>query len=131
MKQIIQILILTIVYTLVLWGAGCAAVPVAATTHKLTSTPETLKTFAGFLDFILPVAMLALAIAVALYFLLPAGHTLSLTLAGVAGGVEALALLLKVSLWLVPWFAGVLAAGALAALGYEVYIKYFKTAKTA
>lgn len=56
-------------------------------------------------------------------------HWLSLPLAGGAGTVLGASLFLKVTLWLVPWIAGVLLLGGVILYAHELYRK-FKPAAT-
>lgn len=98
-------------------SAGPLTTPAA---HVSTSTPASLTNVAVSLDWIIVLAIVVVGVGVGLFFFLPAAHNLSLAIAGVAGGVEASALIARVSLWFVPWVAAVLAAGSLAFFIYEV-----------
>lgn len=66
------------------------------------------------------VAVVVLGLGVASFFIFPMAHTLSTTVALSAGGVEASALVLKVSLWTIPWIAGALGVLAVLVFAYEI-----------
>jgi hypothetical protein len=84
-------------------------------------TPPELKATAKATDVIIIVALLAVGIAVGLFFAVPATHNLSLPIGGAAAGVEAVALITRVSLWFIPWVALGLAVLGLGFFAYEVY----------
>ena len=113
----------------VLFIAGCAAVPhlptvpgsPAATSHHLTDTPVSLKHFSITLEWAMGLGLVAVAIGVALYFLVPETHRLSFALAGGGGGLLIVAMVLKPILWLVPWVGYSLLGLAFATLCYELW----------
>jgi hypothetical protein len=130
MKQLTNIFLLFCLFTLSMWMSGCAVDTPGSSHYSVFETPKSLHAFSVSLDFILVIALLVFATCVALYFVLPEGHTLSLTLGAVSGATEAIAILLKVSLWIVPWIAGLALLGAVGAGAYELYEKYYGTSTT-
>lgn len=117
-----------IVLSLAIVGFGCAP------THKPTpapavhsaishpgTTPPELKSVAKGLDWIIVLAILAAGVGVGLYFVVPAAHSLSLPIAGVALAIEGISLVTRVSLWFVPWLAAGLALAALVFFAIEIY----------
>lgn len=104
---------------------GCVTHPPAAVAvhHPLVSTavPPSLKSTAINLDWIIAISVILLGVGIGLYAWLPS-HNISLPIMAIAGGVEASALVARVSLWFVPWLAGGLAVTAILVFVYEVYI---------
>lgn len=109
--------------------AGCAPTspppkplptPVPVLTHP-GQTPAPLAHVATGLDWIILIAVIGVGLGVALFFVVPAAHNLSIPIAGVAAGIEGSALLTRVSLWLIPWVAGGLVVLAAGVSIYEVY----------
>lgn len=112
--------------------AGCATHPVAphvqpqVFTHP-GETPPSLTHVAKWLDALIVISAIGIGVGIALFFFAPVAHRASIILAGTAGAVEGSALLLRVSLWMIPWIAIGLVTLALAALGYEIYVKVSKS----
>lgn len=103
---------------------GCAAAhPTAgpAIHPAITSTPTSLTGVSKGLDWIIILAVVGVGVGVGLFFFMPAAHNLSIPILGVAGGIEVAALVTRVSLWFVPWVAGVLGLLALGVFTYEVW----------
>jgi hypothetical protein len=105
---------------------GCAAQNhvVPAPIHEFVApghTPTSLLHIASALDVFVILSVIAVGIGIGLFFWLPTSHNLSLALIFLGGGVEASALVTRVSLWLVPWLAVSLAVLAVVAFIYEVY----------
>lgn len=107
-------------------GVGCAAshptvTPASLTAPPLTTTtPVQLQVVAASLNAIIVISIVALGVAIGLFFVLPT-HNLSFAIAAIAGGVEASALVARVSLWFVPWLALLLALAAVGVFIYEVW----------
>lgn len=103
---------------------GCAA------TTAIPKGPPTpvppLHNVQVSLDLLIPIALVAALVSVGLYFFVPEGHKLWATLAGCAGTVEIGSLLLRVSLWIIPWVAGGLGVAALGLVGWKVYKNWGK-----
>lgn len=128
----------TLVVILAFWALlagvamfGCAHVPSATVsttvTHSLVShpgtTPPELHQAASGFTWIAVLCVVPIGVGIGLYFFAPATHAWSLILAGVAGATEATALLLRISLWFIPWLAIALLVFALGVLAYELWRK--------
>lgn len=104
---------------------GCAVAhtpPPSPAAHKpMTATPPELANVARGLDVVIVLSIVSVGIGIGLFFALPEAHNISIPIAAVAGGIEASALVARVSLWFVPWLATALAALAAGALIYEVW----------
>lgn len=106
--------------------AGCAPihppVPVTTVTHTtVTSTPASLAVVGHGLDYLILAAVIATGIGVGLFFALPASHNISIPIGAVAVSVGVASILLKVSLFAIPWIAAGLGVVALVVCAYEVY----------
>ena len=105
---------------------GCAPVhPLAPAPkpHVLPSPhqdPPELKPVGISLNYIIVLATVVAGAGVGLYFVMPAAHNLSLTIAGVAGGIQIVSLVTRVSLWFIPYVVLILGIGAVAFFVYEV-----------
>jgi hypothetical protein len=87
-------------------------------------TPPSLGRFDGFLDVVLALSVLAFIVAVALFFTLPNEHKISCTVGAASAGGLFISLVLKVTLWLIPWIAGALVVGAFLWLSVRLYSQY-------
>lgn len=106
--------------------SGCAVNPTSTghpSTTGLSHVPASLTHVSTSLGILAVVGVIALAVGVGLYFTVPETHKLSIILAGIGGSLVGISLLLKVSLWLIPWIAYSFLGLAVIALGYEFYIK--------
>ena len=92
--------------------------------HGPGSTPKSLSQFATGLDWLMLLAVPLIAGGIAMVFFAPVAHRLSFAIVTAGGALLGVSLLIRVSLWLVPWIAGALLIGGLLFAGYEVYRKY-------
>lgn len=118
-----------LLFGLVQMALGCASAPTnpaGLVKPNLFATPASLVVVSATLDWLIGGMILLVGVAVALYFLLPETHRLSGLLMVGGGSVLGLSLLLKTTLWMMPWVGGVLVIGGLALLGYELYLKFVK-----
>lgn len=102
---------------------GCApSHPTSAATPTSGFSPQPLAAVATSLNHLIIWSVVAVGVGVALFFLLPAAHATSLSIAAVAAGIEVSALVTRESLWLVPWLCWALAALAVSFFCYEVWV---------
>ena len=105
---------------------GCAAHPVvplhpAPEFVKPGQTPASLTAVAKGLDGFILLSVIAVGVGIALFFLLPATHNVSVSLVAIGGGIEISSLVTRASLWLVPYAVIGLVVSAFVALVYELY----------
>lgn len=94
--------------------------------HGPGTTPHDLNGIAWWLEMFAVIAVPITVGAIVAFFLVPEAHRLS-TFLGIGGAsLFGVSVLLRVSLWLVPWVAGSLGVLAVVALAYELYVKISK-----
>lgn len=113
-------------YILMICLSGCAAHPVvplhpAPEFVKPGQTPASLTAVAKGLDGFILLSVIAVGVGIALFFLLPATHNVSVSLVAIGGGIEISSLVTRASLWLVPYAVIGLVVSAFVALVYELY----------
>jgi hypothetical protein len=120
-------LLAVVVLGFFLGGAvGCAATHPAATPAIRQvfpapgETPHALKAVATGLNWFILLSVVVAGVSIGLFFALPADHNISIPVAASALGVEAVSLVTRVSLWVVPYLAFILGVVALVALIYEI-----------
>lgn len=140
MKSAAYVLLLIATWAMMFWVLtgvyGCAAnhaVAPQATTRPVLphpgQTPTELVKVASGLDHLIILGVLAVGVGIGLYFFVPEAHSLSVPLVGVAGSVQGAALILRVSLWFIPWIAAGLVVAGIGALIYELHVQRHKVAK--
>lgn len=109
---------------------GCHVNHAAPSPAPLIShqVPEVLKNVGTGLDRLIILSVLVIGVVIAVFFILPEAHRLSITIGTGAGSVLAISLFLKTTLWMVPWIAGGLLILAVLVGIYEVYVNYFQKA---
>lgn len=111
---------------------GCAPVHPPAPApkpHVLPSPhqdPPELKPVGISLNYIIVLSTVVLGAGIGLFFVLPAAHNISLTIAGVAGGIQIVSLVTRVSLWFIPYVVLILVIGAAAFFLYELIRNHAK-----
>jgi hypothetical protein len=122
--------VLVIIGVIVLLCSGCAGFMHSHVSQGMQAIPPaahaaspSLQRFLHGLDWFMWLSVAAIAASAALFFYLPTNHRLSMSL-GVAGSsVIAMSMFLKVTAWLVPWFAGGAIVLAVLILAYELWRK--------
>jgi hypothetical protein len=120
---------------LVLFGLGCKVNPFtwgqpvqppAPETffHKITKTPESLTHVAGALEVLSVFGVLIAVGGLALLMFVPAEQHLSFAIAGTGVCLILTALILRVSLWMIPIAAAAAAITALAGAGIYFYRRW-------
>lgn len=102
---------------------GCSTVPRKEGDSSKKAVPTLQQSLQPSLDKLILVGVIGVGVGFGLFFVVPAAHQLSITIAGVAGGLEGSALLLRVGLTPIVWVVYILIGLGAIALGYEVFQK--------
>ncbi len=99
--------IMFLFFFLIVLASGCVSNkdPQKKPEKHITDPPPNLTTFNKGLTVLALAGVVGVGVGVALFFVLPQ-HRLSMLVGGISAGTLATALVLKVTLWLLPWVAG-------------------------
>lgn len=115
-KQLSPLLVLTLL-------SGCAAWFQTQSRSGVGKTPVALTGVSSGLDWLILASVVITAASIGLFFYLPAGHRISGAM-GIGGACTlGISLLLKTTLWMIPWLAGGLVVLGLIYFFYELWYK--------
>jgi hypothetical protein len=94
--------------------------------NPVGKAPSAFKHVDDSLEWFIILGIMGITASAVVFFLAPQLHRISTAIAGGAGTLLALSLILKVTFWLIPWLVYSAIALAFAALAYEVWVHYIR-----
>lgn len=122
MKWFFLFYLIAMAFAVAMFMSGCACMGDGGQSSHPTNAPP-LSNVAKGLDHMILLSTLVLGLSVGLFFLLPAAHRLSLSIAVAAGGVWVTSLFLRVALPWLSWVCLIFGVCAVGVLGYELVTK--------